>query len=322
MARTDAQDASYCIDPAAPLGAELRRIAGAEIARSRAALGDADRNEGVHRARQRFKKLRGLLRLVGPALGGAGRGEDRRWRDAARRLSQARDATAMIEAADALRRRFGDHRSAPLLQHLCAVLVERRDAVVNEAEDFEAPLAATLVDLDAGAAAVDTLPWPQDAAALAEGYADNYRRARRGFARAAADADPELWHDWRKRVKYHWMHVRLLEAAAREVMKPRREKAKRLADLLGDYHDLVVLHALLEGEAKPFGRKASHILDLLGSRQREMRAAALQLGEELFAERPKEMRQRLIDAWPTVERAPPPAAARRRGRAARVIPAS
>lgn len=317
MARTDARDGLYCIDPAAPLDAELRRIARAEIARSRAALGDADRDEGLHRARQRFKKLRGLLRLVRPALGEAGRFEDRRWRDAARRLSQARDATAMIEAADALRRRFDDRRSAPVLRHVCAVLAERRDAIRNESEDFDAPLAATLADLEAGAAAEDALPWPQEAAALADGYADNYRRARRGFAKAAADADPEHWHDWRKRVKYHWMHVRLLEAADPKAMKPRRDKAKRLADLLGDDHDLTVLQVLLEGEAKLYGRKAAHVLELMDHRRREMRAAALQLGGELFEARPKEMARRLIGAWPAVEQAAPRAAAPRRRRASR-----
>ena len=57
---------AYRFNPRSPLDANLRRIAGEQIDKAIRDLTDTqgDRNEGIHEARKRMKKLRGLLRLV------------------------------------------------------------------------------------------------------------------------------------------------------------------------------------------------------------------------------------------------------------------
>src|ERR687888_223363 len=60
---------------------------------------------------------------------------------------------------------------------------------------------------------------------------------------AAVRAEPAdaAVHEWRKRSKDLWYHLRLLRDGRREVLAPAADRAHELSDLLGDHHDLAVL---------------------------------------------------------------------------------
>src|SRR5918997_5761782 len=151
---------AFRLDPARPLDEELRRVMREEIGKARAELAREDRHEAVHDARKRFKKLRGALRLARPALGGAYARENARWRDAAKRLSASRDATALIESFDALRKSFAGALRDGALDRVRARLVERRDAAADAGADPEAGIAATLDELQRGEDLLPALPFP------------------------------------------------------------------------------------------------------------------------------------------------------------------
>lgn len=68
-----------------------------------------DLPESVHSARKDLKKLRSVPRLVCPVIGGERfRTENKRYRDAGRRLSSSRDAEVKLETLVALGERFGE----------------------------------------------------------------------------------------------------------------------------------------------------------------------------------------------------------------------
>src|SRR5215475_4270728 len=68
------------------------------------------RDEAVHEARKAFKKIRAVLRLVRPAIGEtAFREENTCFRDAARPLTEVRDAKILIETLDHLVEHFKEH---------------------------------------------------------------------------------------------------------------------------------------------------------------------------------------------------------------------
>src|SRR4029453_7447377 len=55
--------------------------------------------------------------------------------------------------------------------------------------------------------------WPIEATgsdAWRDGFQQTYRQARRSMALAYAPPTIENFHEWRKGVKYHWYHSRLL----------------------------------------------------------------------------------------------------------------
>nr|WP_246206406.1 CHAD domain-containing protein [Propylenella binzhouense] len=285
----------YAFDPKVPLGDEFTRVAGEEIARARTALsGEADTDLAVHDVRQRFKKLRGLLRLARPTLGEAGRAEERRWRDAGRRLSGSRDAAVLIAVLDDLA--GGGEAAAARFPMVRKRLVERRDAAIAEGAAGE-HFRQTLAELDAGEAVIAGLDWPGGAKPLAEGFAQSYRAARRACRRAASEPDAETWHEWRKQAKYHWMHLRLVEAGVPLAAK-RRKKAKHLADALGSDHDLAVLREVLRSCRDDVQKdEIRRLKDVVAERQSTLRARAAELGDELFGERPKDMRRLVAEGW-------------------------
>ncbi len=77
--------------------------------------------------------------------------------------------------------------------------------------------------------------------------------AEKPWPLAQDDPRPENYHDWRKRVKDHWYHVRLLESLWTEVLEAREASLKNLETWLGDDHNLVVLCDKLTNEPEKYG---------------------------------------------------------------------
>ena len=104
---------------------------------------------------------------------------------------------------------------------------------------------------------------------------------------------------WRKRAKDLWYHLRLLRESWPPVMKATIDEAKKLADLLGDEHDLTVLDETLAAEPATFGDPddIAALRELIAERRDELRAAARPLARRLYAEKPKRFAARLRACW-------------------------
>ena len=87
-------------------------------------------------------------------------------------------------------------------------------------------------------------------AAVEPGLIKTYHRGKRAMRAAFADGHAEDFHEWRKRVKYHWYHSRLLRRMGHRMMKPHRQLAAELGTLLGDDHDLAVLSQTIKPGTK------------------------------------------------------------------------
>src|SRR5581483_10196931 len=80
-------------------------------------------DEAIHDARKRFKKLRAMLRLVRPVVGEeVYRTENTSFRDAARPLTEVRDAKILIETFDDLNHHFGAQLSGTAFEKIRAEL--------------------------------------------------------------------------------------------------------------------------------------------------------------------------------------------------------
>src|SRR5580700_8770899 len=89
----------------------LKRVVREEMESAVAQLSggnEASRDEAIHEARKSIKKVRALLRLMSAEFGEAYARENARLRDIARRLSQFRDAFAIIETFDDLAAKYQD----------------------------------------------------------------------------------------------------------------------------------------------------------------------------------------------------------------------
>ncbi|MFN3158242.1 MAG: CHAD domain-containing protein [Rubinisphaera brasiliensis] len=279
----------------------IRKIAAEQIDKAIAEINNEslDRHEVVHQVRKRCKKLRGLIRLVRPNFDQYSE-ENAAFRDIARELSFARDAQSMLECFDDLLDHFVDQIDPDAFTPLREILRDRRDEVAADEEGLAQQLENTLNHLQEARTRVDS--WKIDETgfpALAGGLQKTYGRACDAIEVAYADPTAENFHEWRKRVKYHWYHTRLLRRIWEPMLKPQRRAAAELADLLGDEHDLAVLRETLLSDPERFGEGADvqAIVGLIDRRRKDFQEQAKPLGRRLFSESPSRLGRRFEGYW-------------------------
>lgn len=293
---------TYRIRADEPVQAGIRRI-GCEQVES--ALGwidgaDADVETAVHEVRKTCKKIRGLARLVRPHLGSVYREENAWFRDTARRLSGMRDLHVMGRTFDGVCERFADERDTTRFAPVRERLVERHGGAGPDAEHALQMLAQLRPALVQARDRIARWSVPAEGfAALEPGLKLTYRRGRRAMAVVAERPTGEGVHEWRKRAKYHWYHLRLLAGCWRPVMDAWRTEADALSEELGDAHDLAVLRRALatDVELLQASPDLSELLGLIDRRERELVHQALARGGRLYAERPGRLAQRLARYW-------------------------
>ena len=255
----------------------------------------------VHEVRKRCKKLRGLLRLIRPCLGDSYARENAHFRAAARFLSPLRDDQTIIDAFHALLDHFAEQTDRKAFGTIQRRLTRRRKQRAGRVTDVEERIAQVRCQMEAGRKRV--AHWSIEIAgaeAWRGGFEQTYRRAREAMALAYETLTTEHFHEWRKQVKYHWHHTRILQPLWPEVLGVRGDAANALGETLGMHHDLAVLRATLLDEREGFGQPAVPALVVLIDRRRtELAASARPLGARLFADKAARIGQRWVRYWDT-----------------------
>jgi len=239
----------------------------------------------VHKVRRSCKAVRGLLRLVRPVFP-AYETENSAFREIAASLSHARDGEVLASTLDQL----VAGADVALNKASLAALRDRLLSREGACEPVEALLERCVEPLLA--ARVRAASWFLTEAdredALKPGLRKTYRSARRAMRAAARTGNPHDSYEWRKHVKYHWQHMRLLRALAPEQAKARLEPTDRLGDLLGERHDLDLLETRLTeaAGALPDPETATRLARLAAARAADLTAKAERLGTPLFHEKP------------------------------------
>jgi CHAD domain-containing protein len=278
----------------------MRRIA---LARAESALerlrGATPEDDGfqdaVHGARKDLKKLRAVLRLLRDRLGEeAYRAQNRCFRDAARALSESRDAEVKLETLGGLSERFADLPPAALVAWR-ETLERDRDRAVEGVDAMT--LFESIELIEAGRARIEGWDLGSGSWELIEpGLKRLYKRGRRAMEEAESEPSEENLHAWRKRAKDLWYLLRILRRAWPEVLGPSEEEAHRLADLLGDHHDLAVLRADLDTRLSS-DQDTRALSAAISAREDELSSAAFELGHRLYAEKPGAFARRLRVYW-------------------------
>lgn len=277
------------------LAAALRRIAREQIDRAIAAADRLGGNaRGIHEARARCKKLRGLIRLVRPAFPGFDT-ENATFREAAKALEALRAGGAGRETLERLAATAPEGLDADVLATIRARFKDEAlpHLATNPAADiasFQATL-ATARDRVARWKLTDKGFGP-----ARKGLQKTYARGRRGLKRARDSGAPEDFHDWRKAVKYHWYHAQLLHPIKPGRIMPQRALAKALGEALGAHHDLHDMRAhLAAGDFPPDAVAAMQ--GPIAIEMARLEAETLELGERLYAEEPERLARRWKRWW-------------------------
>jgi CHAD domain-containing protein len=247
----------------------------------------------VHGVRKEIKKLRALLRLV---RGGIGRSVYRKsakgLRVAADALTAPRDARVMLTAFEELvgrdARRFAGVEKA-LRRNW------RQETRRFRKKDSAAATARSLrkTGRRAGQLNIRAAGW----AVIAPGLTESYQRGREAFRRARQQPAAENLHEWRKHVKDLWHYFCLLYPAWPAEARAYTDDLELLGAHLGEDHDLFLLQQFATGHGAGRAGEVAALSPLIESRQKELRAAALELGSRLYAGVPAAICRRLEKHW-------------------------
>lgn len=294
---------SYRLKTKEPPADGLRRIALGRAEKALEELAGADEGalgEAIHGARKDLKKLRAVLRLTRGELGKKlFKAEDRRYRDAGRLLSGTRDAEVKLETLAALRRRFGDDFPRQDSASWEGTLERERDEVVDaDQSETTKRIDRALEAIEEGCERIRA--WPLETGSwklVGPGLSRSYRQGRQAMKQAQAKPNARNVHEWRKRAKDLWYQLRIVRTAWPQLLGETADQVHLLTDLLGDHHDLAVLAEDLDSREDVGAREG--LQSLIARRQDELLGGALDLGQRIYAEKPKAFRRRLARYWST-----------------------
>jgi CHAD domain-containing protein len=241
-------------------------------------------DQRVHAIRSRVKKARAALRLVQSEGDRAVATQERALRDLARSLANARDAAVSHATLERLAHEAGGAHASPL------------GPAEQAAEERDLQRAIERL----GALRRRAFRVPHGGRVARAAFTSGYREGRRLLRELRPDESGPRFHDWRKVVKRLSLQLRILERAAPDLRRALGRPLGHLPDLLGEIHDLSVLHAQLEGQEVGVSVDAEGLRGVLARLRAESsskRTRALQIGARVFATKPSEVRARLDDGW-------------------------
>jgi CHAD domain-containing protein len=291
---------AYRFQRGEPVPQAIRRVASEQLEGAIDSLRSrGKRDEAIHDARKRVKKVRAVLRLVRGESAAFYSQENTRLRDAGRGLSEFRDAAVVIETFDHL---IGEQRAELGERDLHTI---RRGLLLGKSRgERRAGMKAAIQSVSAvlDSAARDVPKWPLTGdgfASIAPGLGRTFRRGRNTMDAAHKYPRPESFHEWRKRVKDLWYHTRLLVDLWPDVLDAYEKCLKQLEDWLGAGHNLEILRAKITADPQFYGPPddIETLLRLIGKSEKDLRKNALDLGARIYAESPRDFVQRLEHLW-------------------------
>ncbi len=295
---------SYRFVAGEPVAIGVKRIAAEQLDRAIEALSPPFQDHGVavHDARKSMKKLRAILRLVGDEIGREEFADhNRAFRDAARRLSEIRDAAVLPETLRKLREEKGKGKLDAAFDRAMSLLEPSalesgdQDRKRQQTEGAMKEVAGNLLRIR-----LRVEDWSierNDFRALRGGIRKVYKRGRKGFAEALDEPTAANLHEWRKQVKYLWYQVRLLRGIWPPLLKSLAEELRELAEELGEDHDLAMLRDALAGLMADDTAELEMMVKVIEKRRAKLQERAMMHGSRIFAERPKAFAGRLEGYW-------------------------
>jgi CHAD domain-containing protein len=257
-------------------------------------------DEAVHAARKSLKKARAALRLLRDGMSEAAyRRENAKLRDIGHVLTPLRDAKSLVDTLNSLQKRYAnklpDGGLAPLHEILHAGLTRVRRHFHPGPGRGSAELnnCAKLLK-NSLAMAERRESRPIEPAYIGSGLQRIYRKGRKASTEARADPTVERLHEWRKQVKYLLNAIDGLRSMRSNGngLKKKLKRADRLADLLGNDHELAMLAREIDradrtwASVNPAMIKTLH--RFIDRRRAKLQKRAFKSGTKLYDQKPRQ----------------------------------
>lgn len=248
--------------------------------------------EGVHEARKALKRSRSVLRLVRTAIGTDYQTLNSGMRELGRRLSDLRDADALAGTLDDLQKRHPGKQNGAVKELRRRLAAQREQALKRIAKDAAAGReGSSLAEFEEMVAALPLAEITGDVAVT--GVVATIRRGRKAFRQAVQTGSANDFHEWRKRAKDLRYQMGFLGRLWPHVLDGFSASARELEQRLGEDHNLSVLAGMLAADGTAHERKAGALRATIRKEQQRLRNQSKNIGDLLYAEKPKQWAARM-----------------------------
>ncbi len=255
----------------------------------------ASSEAAVHAVHTNLKRARATLRLL---RGCVGERAYRRYkcaiRDAAGQLTPIRDAEMLVQTVvrlsdDADKKSIDEYRN-----HLLTQLIQQR-RVVQQRRRWK-PLIVSLQDV---VHAVRNIPQSAlSKVVIKDSLTLAYRYCRKGFSKVKRRPTDAHFHEWRKQVKFFTYQIEAVQRANKAHLTKIHHQCGKLAECLGNDHDLAVLHTKMRNLSKnsKVGSQAKSgrvFIARLEKIRAGLQREADQIGTQLYSKSPRNFGRRI-----------------------------
>ncbi len=279
---------------AEPVARAVRRVCRLHIGKALAHLRKASHPASIHCVRKEIKKLRAIFQLMRGAMSRSARRKiEKALHRAADRLAIPRDARVTLKAFEKLTGPEAAQRFPKIQKELQKNY--RREA--RRFRDDDSVAEAKNILKKAGRRVGRLKIKPDGWTTFVLGMRQVYRCGRQTWQVVRQQPSPENFHKWRKHVKTLGHQFRLICPEWPAAVSTMADGLVRLGEQLGDDHDCFLLKQFIKEHSARQDTEATRLNELIASRQKKLRATALQLGARLYAEAPAVVCARLGTHW-------------------------
>jgi hypothetical protein len=132
-----------------------------------------------------------------------------------------------------------------------------------------------------------------------KGLRRSYDRALESGHAAARSRNDDRWHEWRKRVKDLWYHLRLVRGVWPTVTDGAIDQLDRLDKSLGEDHDLAIVTVRLRslGSERDAAREVNRLRLLIRERRGALQQQSRDQAGVLFVAKPGTFARQFEACW-------------------------
>ena len=254
----------------------------------------------IHEVRTNIKKIRGLLRLLRHEIGEDSYNEmNGHYRDLALEVAPLRDDTSQIELLQEIKAKL---RNPAVTKALDKIISQHRRNRKNAFDHFKETghaedIKQMILSLQQMIYSLNFTGDPESF--ILKSLQHIYKRARGAFETTEFLNDDEIYHYWRKQVKYLTYHLMLLNKAWPNSIRVYLSDLSLLGSTLGNLHDLDLFQEAIKNNSISITDKDSRkkLMRYLYNRRSVLRKRVQNLGEQCFAESSDAFALRIFKNW-------------------------
>ncbi len=257
-------------------------------------------HESIHETRKSMKRIRAVLRMIRDEIGYSSYyRENTFYRDLSRNLSEIRNFEVLSGSIQNLQKDLSNTIPPDVFALLEGELGRQRNLVMGGPAVLTQMLKEIAGKIKIARDRIYDFPIKHnDFRAFEGGLFRMYRQGKQYLSDVRKNPSPNQLHDLRKRLKYFWYQIEILQPIFPGPMKAYAGTLEKIAENLGDYHDLQVLQEFLsELTIIPDPQVKETLQEACLARKSMLLYNIWTMAEMAYSEKPEAIISRLSGYW-------------------------